>query len=179
VIAPSIQIFIQPPEAALVPYTQTQLRGRNQYVKNGCLYCHSQQPRDPNFGSDQQRNWGRASTPGDYAYDYPHLLGTMRTGPDLLNIGVRQPSVDWHLLNLFQPRAVLPNSVMPSFAFLFEIKKTPATGDKVVMVPPQFAPKEGLVIAKPEALELVAYLLSLNRNYAPTQRLLPERKTHE
>lgn len=55
----------------------------------GCVYCHSQQPRDAKLAPDASRGWGRASTPGDYAYDYPHLLGTMRTGPDLFNIGVR------------------------------------------------------------------------------------------
>ena len=93
------------PPAALKPYTAQQLRGRAVYVKNGCVYCHSQQPRDPSQAPDGTRGWGRPSVAADYAYDSPHLLGTMRTGPDLFNIAVRQPSEDWHLGHLYQPRA--------------------------------------------------------------------------
>src|SRR5690606_22956171 len=94
--------------------------GRQIYIANGCVYCHSQQPRDPSFASgDKDRGWGRTSVPGDYAYDTPHLLGTMRTGPDLFNIGARQPSKDWHLLHLYNPQAVVKDSIMPPYRFLF------------------------------------------------------------
>ena len=93
---------IQPP-AGLKPYTSVQLTGRQVYIANGCVYCHSQQPRDIKQAPDASRGWGRASIAADYAYDTPHLLGTMRTGPDLLNIGARQPSKDWHLGHLYQP----------------------------------------------------------------------------
>src|SRR3546814_11471675 len=86
----------------LFPYT-TLFRSRAQYVANGCVYCHSQQPRSSGQTlADQARGWGRPSTPGDYAYDAPQLLGTMRTGPDLLNVGVRLPSRDWQLTHLSQ-----------------------------------------------------------------------------
>ena len=97
VVMPYMQVRdIKPPEG-LKPYTSAELRGRQVYIANGCLYCHSQQPRDRNFGPDAERGWGRASVPGDYYYDKPHLLGSMRTGPDLFNIGARQSSKDWHL----------------------------------------------------------------------------------
>jgi cytochrome c oxidase cbb3-type subunit 2 len=104
VVIPYLQLQDVKPTEGLKPYTSAQLRGREVYIANGCIYCHSQQPRDAAFAPDAKRGWGRVSVPGDYYYDHPHLLGTMRTGPDLLNIGVRQPSADWHLGHLFQPR---------------------------------------------------------------------------
>jgi cytochrome c oxidase cbb3-type subunit 2 len=103
--------------------------------------------------------------PADYFYDTPHLLGTMRTGPDLFNIGVRQPSQDWQLGHLYQPRAYVPGSIMPSFPFLFEIKPKAEEGDRVVVVPGQTSPSAGVVIARPAALDLVSYLISLQHTY--------------
>lgn len=175
IILPGIQLAAVEPEAGLKPYSAEALKGREIYISSGCVYCHSQQPRDPAFGSDQKRNWGRASTPGDYAYDRPHLLGTMRTGPDLFNIGQRQPAADWHLVHLFQPRAVLPHSLMPSYPYLFTVKDAAAPEDKVVHVPPPHGPAKGVVVANPEALALVAYLQSLNHSYPSQQRLFKER----
>ncbi len=151
--------------AGLKPYTLAELRGRSTYVAMGCVYCHSQQPRPASLAPDQQRGWGRASVPGDYVYDYPHLLGTARTGPDLFNIGARQPSIDWHLAHLYQPRSVSPGSVMPSYPFLFRVERRPSTGEKKVALPPQYSPSGGEVVATQEALDLVAYLLALNHTY--------------
>jgi cytochrome c oxidase cbb3-type subunit 2 len=165
VVGPAVQLGRVPPEPGLQPYTEPQLRGRHQYVSLGCVYCHSQQPRDPAMGPDGARGWGRPSTPGDYAHDYPHLLGTMRTGPDLFNIGQRQPSPDWHLVHLYQPRAVVADSIMPSFPFLFEHKAAAAPGDTVVRLPPAFAPAAGVIVATTAALDLAAYLLSLDHTY--------------
>ena len=120
VVIPYITVRdIKAPES-LKPYTSAELRGRQQYIANGCIYCHSQQPRAKSFAPDTQRGWGRASVAADYAYDSPHLLGTMRTGPDLFNIGARQPSDQWHLGHLYQPRAYVSASIMPSYPFLFE-----------------------------------------------------------
>lgn len=167
---PSVQLSGVPPEKELKPYTEEELRGRKIYVSEGCVYCHSQQPRDPKQAPDGQRGWGRPSTPGDYAYDYPHQLGTMRTGPDLLNIGVRQPSDDWHHAHLYQPRALVEWSIMPSYRYLYEIKEKPDADDFVVKLPQKFAPKLGVVVAKQEALDLVSYLKALKRNY-PSEQL--------
>src|SRR5262245_42493034 len=75
---------VEPPPG-LKPYTAAQLRGRAIYVREGCMYCHSQQPRDPAQAPDMLRGWGRPSAPADYYYDDPILLGSMRTGPDLFN----------------------------------------------------------------------------------------------
>ena len=150
----------------LKPYTTEQLAGRQSYIANGCVYCHSQQPRDIKQAPDATRGWGRASVAGDYAYDTPHLLGTMRTGPDLLNIGARQPSKDWHLGHLYQPRAYTPGSIMPSYPYMFEVRQgTAQPGETVVNLPPGLAKAGEVVVAKPETLALVNYLLSLDRTY--------------
>jgi cytochrome c oxidase cbb3-type subunit 2 len=165
VVLPYLLVGDARPAPGLKPYTTAQLRGRAQYIANGCVYCHSQQPRAKDFAPDTARGWGRPTVAGDYAYDSPHLLGTMRTGPDLMNIGVRQPSAAWQLGHLFQPRAYVPGSIMPSFPFLFEIKPKLETGGVQVALPPGVVPPTRQVVARPEALDLVAYLQSLDRSY--------------
>src|SRR3977135_523193 len=151
---PYLQFPDLKPPPGLHPYTSAQLRGRREYIREGCVYCHSQQPRDRSQAPDMDRGWGRVSAPADYFYDAPHLLGTMRTGPDLFNIGARQSSVDWHLGHLSQPRAYVPGSIMPAFSYLFEVKPNAEPGDRVVAVPPKFAPTEGVGVAKRAELAL-------------------------
>lgn len=165
VVVPYLQLSDLKPAPGLKDYTSAQLRGREQYIKNGCLYCHSQQPRDKVQAPDFQRGWGRASVAADYVHDNPHLLGTMRTGPDLFNIGARQPSADWHLGHLYQPRAYVQGSIMPSYPYLFDIKDKADSGDKVLSLPPGVAPAGKVVVAKPEALDMVQYLLGLDHTY--------------
>jgi cytochrome c oxidase cbb3-type subunit II len=158
---PGVQIGAVRAQPGLRPYTYAQQHGREIYIREGCAYCHSQQTRPDGFGSDQQRRWGRASVPGDYVFDRPHLLGTSRTGPDLLNIGVRQPSRDWHLEHLYAPRSVVPQSIMPPFPWLFEARHSVGPDDVVVA-----APRPGeWVVATREALHLVEYLQGLDRTY--------------
>ncbi len=160
-----------PAGAGLKPYTPQELRGRASYIANGCVYCHSQQPRDIKQAPDFSRGWGRASVASDYFYDRPHLLGTMRTGPDLFNIAARQPSVDWHLGHLYQPRAYTKGSNMPGYPFLFLHKRDEDVkpDDKVINLPPDFATGQ-TVVASQEALDLVAYLLALDRTYPVLKR---------
>lgn len=165
VVVPHMQLRdgVAPP--GLKPYTSAQLRGRQVYIANGCIYCHSQQPRDRIQAPDDKRGWGRASVAADYYYDQPHLLGTMRTGPDLFNIGARQPSADWHLGHLYQPRAYVAGSIMPSYPYLFEIKDKADDGDRTVTMPHGFTPPGKVVVARQEALDLVAYLQGLDHTY--------------
>ncbi len=165
VVVPYLTVRDVKPPPALRPYTATELRGRQVYVANGCVYCHSQQPRPARLAPDAARGWGRASVAADYAYDTPHLLGTMRTGPDLFNIGARQPSSQWHLGHLYQPRAYVPGSVMPSYPFLFETRDRLAADDVEVQLPPGFAPPGKRVAAGRDALDLVAYLKALDHTY--------------
>jgi cytochrome c oxidase cbb3-type subunit 2 len=166
VVAP-YHLTPQKPEAEFPKaYTAIQQQGRQVYIANGCVYCHSQQPRDPSVGPDMARGWGRPSVPQDYVHDKPHLLGTMRTGPDLFNIAVRQPSRDWHLGHLYAPRAYLAGSIMPAYPFLFEERRGAAQpGEVVVSLPPGVAPAGARIVAKPEAIALVEYLLSLDHTY--------------
>lgn len=165
VVLPYLEVHDAPPLPGLKPYGSAELRGRAVYIANGCVYCHSQQPRAKGFAPDFARGWGRATVAGDYAYDQPHLLGTMRTGPDLMNIGVRQPSEQWHLGHLYQPRAYMPGSIMPSYPFLFEAKAKADKDDVLVNLPQGTAPAGQVVVASPQAVDLVKYLQSLNRSY--------------
>lgn len=165
VILPYIQVHDIPAPEGLKPYTSAELRGRDSYIAHGCVYCHSQQPRDKSFAPDADRGWGRATVPADYVYDKPHLLGSMRTGPDLMNIGVRQPSQDWHLGHMYQPRAYVPGSIMPAYPYLFEVKDKAEEGDVQVKLPPSHSPEGKVIVAKPEVLDLVKYLQSLKRDY--------------
>lgn len=165
VAIPYIQLKDVGPPEGLHPYTAAQQRGRDEYIRQGCMYCHSQQPRDRRQAPDGERGWGRPSVAGDYYYDRPHLLGTMRTGPDLLNIGARQPSADWQLGHLFQPRAYVPGSIMPPYPFLFDVKDRADPGDRVVALPAGTIPPGKVVVAQPRANDLAAYLLSLDRTY--------------
>ncbi|HOW67055.1 MAG TPA: cbb3-type cytochrome c oxidase subunit II [Candidatus Paceibacterota bacterium] len=139
-------------------------QGRELYRAYGCVYCHSQQVRAEDFGADIQRGWGkRRSVARDYLRDKPVLLGTMRTGPDLTNIGMRQPSVSWHLLHLYDPQMTSAGSIMPPYAFLFDrqkqgLQKSP----DALPLSGKFSPDPGYeIIPSPEARALVAYLLSL------------------
>lgn len=166
VVLPYLQVRQVKPTPGLEPYTSAQWRGREVYIANGCVYCHTQQPRAKTFApADFERGWGRATVAGDYAYDTPHLLGTMRTGPDLMNIGKRQPSEQWHLGHLYQPRAYVPGSIMPSYPYLFEVKTAADEGEVVVHLPEGYAPPGKTVVATPDAVDLVKYLQSLDRSF--------------
>lgn len=168
VIIPQVMLRDVRASDALPKYTESQLRGRGVYIANGCVYCHSQQVRDPAFTTDVDRGWGtRATVPEDYVYDRPHLLGTMRTGPDLINVGQRLPDVDWHLIHLYDPRSLNAWSTMPAFPYLFEEKRQQDvnTGDRVIRIPGPRAPQGVVIVAKAEALALADYLLSLKRQY--------------
>ena len=135
-------------------------QGREIYLREGCGYCHTQFVRDLPL----DRPYGRATVAEDYANEDPPLPGTQRTGPDLSNVAARQPSDTWHLLHLYNPRTVVPQSVMPGFPWYFEEKATAAEGDLVVPVPARFLSGEGhVIVARPEARALVAYLLSLRQ----------------
>lgn len=168
VILPFLQLKGVAAPAELKPYSLDQSRGRGIYIANGCIACHTQQPSTTGAGiADAERGWGRASVAADYYYDSPPLLGTMRTGPDLFNIGDRQPSEDWHLGHLYQPRLYVPQSVMPAYPYLFETKDQSAVGkdDRVVALPDGAVAAGKVVVASPEALALVSYLIGMKHNY--------------
>ncbi len=165
VVLPYVEVAALRPPTGLKAYSDEALRGRDLYLQNGCIACHSQQPRSVAQAPDFKRGWGRTPIAADYYYDNPVLLGTMRTGPDLFNIGARQPSQDWNLGHLYQPRAYVKDSIMPSYRYLFEIKPKAGPNDKVVQLPAAYQPKDGVVVASAKALDLVAYLLALDHTY--------------
>jgi cytochrome c oxidase cbb3-type subunit 2 len=162
-----------PGEKALTPQ---QRRGLAVFIANGCVACHTQQVRN----IEMDKVWGsRPSIPADYFYSKrrmgvlqqsPSLLGSERTGPDLTNVGERLPSDQWQYLHLFNPRALVPQSIMPAFSWLFEEKAQADSGrDVVVQVPNEFRKDtQGVVVATQEAQDLVAYLLSLKQTKIPT-----------
>lgn len=118
-------------------------------------------------GADIARGWGsRQSVAVDYLYDQPVQLGSLRAGPDLANIGVRVPDSNLHLNHLYAPKSVTPNSTMPSFKFLFEVRKIGATPSADALnLPKEFAAAPGFeIVPKTEAKQLAAYLLSLKAN---------------
>jgi cytochrome c oxidase cbb3-type subunit I/II len=97
-------------------YTPLERRGRRVYIREGCWYCHSQFVR-PVTG--ETRRWGPVSQAGEYAFDRPHLFSTRRIGPDLTRVGMKF-SDEWHLAHFWNPRMVVPDSIMPSFSYLFD-----------------------------------------------------------
>ncbi len=149
------------------PLTAAERRGLGVYVAEGCPVCHTQQVRPLPIDAV----WGRPTVAADYArlgpmswlQQTPGVLGSERTGPDLSNIGKRQPSETWQLIHLYNPRAVTPWSVMPRFHGLFEVALHPSPTATQVPVPPAFAPAHGKVVATGAALDLVQYLLSLQQ----------------
>lgn len=163
VVTPNVDLANAEPTPGLKPYSPEAQRGREVYINLGCMHCHTQQVRDDTWSTDSLNGWGRPSKPGDYFYDKPHLLGTMRTGPDLADVGSRQPGEVWHLIHLYQPRAVVADSIMPSYPFLFEEVEQPSAEDKVVPVPPDFRPENKQIVTKQMADDLVAYLLALKQ----------------
>lgn len=141
--------------------------GRGVYKGLGCLYCHSQQVRPPGFGADLDRGWGvRRTVARDHIFDQPPLLGTMRSGPDLANIGVRQPSDNWHLLHLYDPQITSAGSNMPPFVFLFERRPLEVEVPyDALQFPSDRQLPETVVVPSREAKALVAYLKSLDASY--------------
>ncbi|WP_296018346.1 cytochrome-c oxidase, cbb3-type subunit II [uncultured Agrobacterium sp.] len=108
------------------PYSPLELAGRNIYIREGCYVCHSQMIRP---FRDEVERYGHYSLAAESMYDHPFQWGSKRTGPDLARVGDRY-SNEWHVQHLTAPRSVVPESVMPSYAFL---KTTPLQITNVAM----------------------------------------------
>jgi cytochrome c oxidase cbb3-type subunit II len=98
------------------PYTPLEQAGRNIYMREGCYVCHSQMIRP---FRDEVERYGQYSLAAESMYDHPFQWGSKRTGPDLARVGGRY-SDEWHRAHLVNPRAVVPESIMPPYAFLAE-----------------------------------------------------------
>ena len=110
VLLPNL-IFRPAPSEFAFKRTPQEEQGRKIYLREGCVYCHSQ------FSRLQDRDFGPLVMAGDYVYDTPNLLGTIRTGPDLSNEGGKHPDA-WHIAHFKNPRTTTPGSVMPPFVYL-------------------------------------------------------------
>jgi len=96
------------------PYTPLELAGRNIYIREGCYSCHSQMVRP---FRDETERYGHYSLAAESMYDHPFQWGSKRTGPDLARVGGRY-SDEWHVQHMRDPRSVVPESIMPPYAFL-------------------------------------------------------------
>lgn len=108
------------------PYSPLELAGRNIYIREGCYTCHSQMIRP---FRDEVERYGQYSLAAESMYDHPFQWGSKRTGPDLARVGDRY-SNEWHVQHMSDPRSVVPESIMPSYAFL---KETPLKVSDVSM----------------------------------------------
>ena len=98
------------------PYTPLEQAGRNIYIREGCYTCHSQMIRP---FRDEVERYGHYSLAAESMYDHPFQWGSKRTGPDLARVGGRYSDA-WHVQHLKAPRSVVPESIMPTYAFLSE-----------------------------------------------------------
>ncbi len=162
------------PIANLRPYDALSLEGRDIYIREGCVGCHTQMVRT--LRSESQR-YGHYSVAGEDLYERPFLWGSKRTGPDLARVGGRY-SDDWHRAHLADPRSVVPVSNMPAYPWLFE---NTLTGEdtaakmetlRTLGVPysdAEIAGAQAAVAGRTEAEALIAYLQTLGldmRNYS-------------
>jgi cytochrome c oxidase cbb3-type subunit 2 len=106
------------PVEGLKPWNAVQLEGRDIYIREGCHVCHTQMVRP--LRAEVER-YGHYSVAGESVYEHPFLWGSKRTGPDLARVGGRY-SDDWHKVHLFNPRIVVPESIMPGYPHLYDNK---------------------------------------------------------
>ena len=148
--------------------------GERLYDSLGCAYCHTQMVRPTYAGADMWRGWGgaksgvqaRETRPADYYGDTRAMLGYLRIGPDLSNVGSRNTDRAWHLQHLYSPRSVIRESVMPGYESLFEVRDIVGQpSDDALALGEKFAPGEGReVVPTSDAHALVDYILSRKKN---------------
>jgi cytochrome c oxidase cbb3-type subunit 2 len=109
------------PLEGVKPYTALQLAGRDIYLREGCYNCHSQMVRP--FRAEALR-YGQLSQAGEFVYDHPFQWGSKRTGPDMHRVGGKY-SDEWHLIHLYNPRDLVPESNMPAYPWLLKATVEP------------------------------------------------------
>ena len=107
-----------PTITSVKPYTPLELEGRDLYIREGCVGCHSQMVRP--FRSEVSR-YGEYSKSGEYVYDHPFLWGSKRTGPDLMRVGGKYND-NWHFNHMWDPQSTSAGSIMPGYKWLFDNK---------------------------------------------------------
>ena len=154
------------PAEGLKPLNAVQLEGRDIYIREGCHVCHTQMVRPLRAETERYGAYSRA---GESVWDHPFLWGSKRTGPDLARLGGRY-SDEWHRAHMYNPRDVVPESIMPSYPWLFENKVdgrlTPKKMEALRMVGVPYTDDDiegakDAVDGMPEIEALVAYLQQL------------------
>ncbi|MEZ0487284.1 cytochrome-c oxidase, cbb3-type subunit I [Fibrella aquatica] len=150
-----------PTITAVLPYTALEVHGRDLYIREGCVGCHTQMVRP--FRSETER-YGEYSKAGEYVYDHPFLWGSKRTGPDLQREGGRYPN-SWHYYHMDNPRSMSPGSIMPAYPWLVTQQlDASSTADKLTALRSVGVPYEDVAIAsanddvKKQADEIAANL---------------------
>ncbi len=163
------------PVQGLKPYGALELVGRDVYIREGCVNCHSQMIRP--FRAETER-YGHYSVAGEFVYDRPFLWGSKRTGPDLARVGGRY-SDEWHRVHLMNPRDLVPESNMPGYPWLAKAAADDGTvGRRMTVLRKLGHPYTDEDVAKaPEALKdrtemdaLIAYLQVLGTSIRSTAR---------
>ena len=132
-----------PTIAAVQPYTALELEGRDIYIREGCVGCHSQMVRP--FRSETER-YGEFSKSGEFVYDHPFLWGSKRTGPDLHREGGKYPN-SWHYHHMREPTAMSPGSIMPAYGWLYDQSlNTSQTLDKLAAMKQLGVPYEDIQV---------------------------------
>jgi cytochrome c oxidase cbb3-type subunit 2 len=154
------------PVLGMTPRTALEVEGRDVFIANGCVGCHSQMIRP--LRAETER-YGHYSVAGESVWDHPFLWGSKRTGPDLARVGGRYSDA-WHVAHLTDPRSLVPESVMPAYPFLAQTAlDSTRTGHKldvlralgVPYTDADIAGAEAAVHGKTEMDALVAYLQGL------------------
>jgi cytochrome c oxidase cbb3-type subunit 2 len=160
------QDVMQEPIAGLEPLSPLELEGRDVYIREGCVGCHSQMIRP--LRAETER-YGHYSVAGEFVYDHPFLFGSKRTGPDLARVGKRYSDA-WHREHLLDPRNLVPGSNMPAFPWLetnvldgsdAAAKLAALRSVGVPYTDEQIAGAEKAVAGKTEMQALIAYLQQL------------------
>ncbi len=153
------------------------VQGRQVYLSLGCVACHTQQVRPVDGGNDIARGWGRRrSVARDYLNDSPVQLGESRLGPDLANYGERLGTNAFPLARLFNPRAVVTNSICQPLPFLFENRVIRSSGPSAdaLALKGAYAPGAGHeVVPTLAAVQLASYLKSLQTSVELPEAPLP------
>lgn len=180
ILAPQVQLGQQKPAlfedvGQIYPFDRSgeSHQGQEIYRQNGCYYCHTRLVT----GNDLPQWGSRITVAQDYLYDQPVMLGRLRVGPDLANVGARNTDIQWHLLHLYNPQITSKGSTMPSYRFLFEERRVKPGQEsaQALKIPAPYAPKTGIeVVPKRDAHVLVQYLLSQRHDFPLLEAPLPK-----
>ena len=151
------------------PLSGLAVAGQRVYAANGCVSCHTQQVRSGAFSNDVEKKLGpRPTVARDYMRENPAFLGNLRIGPDLTNVAQRSSEANWFHQHLYEPATMTPGSNMPSYRYLYQNRKIVGqqSANAISGLSGPYAPAPGYeIVPSEDARLLVAYLLSLKRDY--------------